>query len=130
VTITATTVPLLDRLLPLPLDQLILHEQLEPARLRAVLRNLVRTKIQNNPVLVTRLPDDRWLVIDGAHRVSALRRLGVTQALTQVISAGEYRISAWHHLIAAAPPRHCRQPDRARSPEHAGCPGSGQPCAG
>ncbi|MEH0935369.1 ParB N-terminal domain-containing protein [Micromonospora psammae] len=100
---TATTVadPVLRRLMPVPLSDLVLHEDVEPARLRDVSRGLRTAGVQRNPILVTPF-GARWLVIDGAHRTSALRHLGATHALVQSFAPEEYRLDAWHHLLDEA----------------------------
>jgi len=97
----------LERLAPVPLDDLVLHESVEPARLHHVTRALNRSGVQKCPVLATPLSDGKYLVIDGAHRVVALRRLGAEMALAQIFDQGEYEITAWHHLtrIRRIPPR-------------------------
>ncbi|WP_433392185.1 ParB N-terminal domain-containing protein [Micromonospora sp. KLBMP9576] len=97
---TAATVadPVLRRLLPVPLSDLVLHEDVEPARLRDVVAGLRSAGVQRNPILVTPF-GGRWLVIDGAHRTSALRHLGATHALVQSFAPREYQLDAWHHLL-------------------------------
>lgn len=89
----------LERLTPVPLDDLVLHESVEPARLQRVTRALNRSGILKSPVLTTPLSGGKYLVIDGAHRVVALRRIGADMALTQMFNQGEYEITAWHHLV-------------------------------
>lgn len=88
------------RLTAVPLDDLILHESVDQDRLRGVARALNRAGVLKNPVLATPLPEGKWLVIDGAHRVSALRRLGIDMALAQIFDHGEYEVTAWHHLVS------------------------------
>ncbi len=90
----------LARLTPVPLDDLVLHESVEPDRLRGLARALGRSGILKNPVLATPLPAAKWLVIDGAHRVGALRRIGAEMALAQIFDHGEYEVTAWHHLVS------------------------------
>ncbi len=89
----------LNRLVPLPVEDLILHETVEPRRLGKVARSLTKSGTLKNPVLATAMPDGKFLVIDGAHRVSALRSIGVELALAQIFEPGECQVSAWHHLV-------------------------------
>ena len=49
-------------------------------------------------MLATPLDGQRHLVVDGAHRVSALRQIGAELALVQVVEPDECQLSAWHHL--------------------------------
>lgn len=57
-----------------------LHEVAEPSRLRALVRQLRASRVQDTPVLVT---DERHglLVLDGVHRTKALLSLGVPRLL-------------------------------------------------
>ena len=90
----------LDRLTPVPLDDLVLHESVEPSRLHRVAQAVTRSGMLKNPILATPLSAGKWLVIDGAHRVSALRRIGADLALAQIFDHGEYEITAWHHMVS------------------------------
>jgi len=91
---------ILERLTPVPLEDLVLHESVEPARLRSVTQAVARSGVLKNPILATPLRAGKWLVIDGAHRVSALRSIGADLALAQVFDHGEFEITAWHHLVS------------------------------
>ena len=52
---------------------------------------------QRNPVIVSR-HEDRYLVLDGAHRVRALRELGFRYALVQTVEPPE-KAEGWGHLL-------------------------------
>lgn len=56
--------------------------------------------MQRNPVIVAPC-GDRYLVLDGAHRVRALQELGCRLALAQVVELPE-RAGSWGHLLDAA----------------------------
>ena len=53
--------------------------------------------VQRNPVIVAPYRD-RFLVLDGAHRVRALVELGCRLALAQLIELPE-RAGSWSHLL-------------------------------
>jgi hypothetical protein len=55
--------------------------------------------VQRNPVIVAPY-GERYLVLDGAHRVRALGELGCRLALVQLIGLPE-RAESWGHLLAA-----------------------------
>jgi L-serine kinase (ATP) / ParB family transcriptional regulator, heme-responsive regulator len=87
----------LEDLLLVDLDCLILHEAHDEDRL-ARLRERIQTEgEQRNPVIVSP-HDDRYLVLDGAHRVRALAELGSRYALVQVVEPPE-KAEGWDHLV-------------------------------
>ena len=98
-TLTTEAGSVLRRLTAIRIDDLVLHESVEPARLRSVAQALRSDGVLKNPVLATPLAGGKWLVIDGAHRVSALRLIGADLALVQVFEPTECHVSAWHHLV-------------------------------
>ena len=76
---------------------LILHEAHDEKRL-ARLRDRVEAEgEQRNPVIVSPY-GDRYLVLDGAHRVRVLAELGYRLVLVQVVEPPE-RAEGWGHLI-------------------------------
>jgi len=76
---------------------LILHEAHDEKRL-ARLRDRVEAEgEQRNPVIVSPY-EDRYLVLDGAHRVRVLAELGYRLVLVQVVEPPE-RAEGWGHLL-------------------------------
>jgi len=87
----------LEDLLLVDLDCLILHEAHDEDRL-ARLRGRIETEgEQRNPVIVSP-HEDRYLVLDGAHRVRALDELGSRFALVQTVEPPE-KAEGWGHLL-------------------------------
>jgi hypothetical protein len=78
----------LDDLAVVPLSALVLHEAVEPRRADAVRVGMRRTGVLNDPIVATPAPDGRWLVLDGAHRTTALAALGVGAAVVQTMRIG------------------------------------------
>jgi len=69
---------------------------------RGILRRLEREKLVMNPPIVGRTRDDRrMIVLDGASRVTAARRLGWPHMIVQVVDYPDPRIGLgrWHHLV-------------------------------
>lgn len=81
------------------LDDLVLHEQTEPARARRVRDEIARAGVLADPVVVAPTGSGRWLVLDGAHRTAALRELGLRSAVVQVmpLSPARARLEGWSH---------------------------------
>jgi len=97
----------LDSLRIVDLRGLVLHEAHDEARLRRLWRLIEEEGVQRNPVIVAPLPGrsleispggERFFVLDGAHRVHALRALGCRHALVQCVALPE-RAEGWGHVL-------------------------------
>ena len=93
-------IPALNDLRIVELSCLILHEAHDGARLARVREGVREEAVQRNPVIAAPY-GDRYLVLDGAHRVRALAELGCRLALVQLVEPPE-RAESWAHLLPAA----------------------------
>ncbi len=82
-----------------PLDYLILHEDHDRKRLARLRDRVQEEQVQRNPVIVSHY-EDRYLVLDGAHRVHALREIGCSLVLVQVVELPE-KAEGWGHLLSS-----------------------------
>lgn len=90
-------IPSLEDLRLVRVEDLILHEAHDKDRL-VRLRARIETEVeQRNPVIVSS-QGDCCLVLDGAHRVRALRELGCRLALAQFVEPPE-KAESWAHLL-------------------------------
>ena len=76
---------------------LILHEAHDEDRLARLRKRMEAEGEQRNPVIVSP-HEDRYLVLDGAHRVRALGELGSPLALVQTVELPE-KAEGWGHLL-------------------------------
>ena len=76
---------------------LILHEAHDEDRLARLRGRIEAEGEQRNPVIVSP-HEDRCLVLDGAHRVRALKELGSHFALVQAVEPPE-KAEGWGHLL-------------------------------
>ncbi len=76
---------------------LILHEAHDEARLVRLKDRIMAEGEQRNPVLAAPY-EDRFLVLDGAHRVRAMNELGARFVLVQVVEPPE-RAEGWGHVV-------------------------------
>jgi hypothetical protein len=100
-------IPSLKDLRLVGLGGLILHEAHDVRRLRALRERVEAEGVQRNPVVVSPY-GDRYLVLDGAHRVRAIEELGYRLILAQIVEPPE-RAESWAHLIDGARLRELRR---------------------
>jgi L-serine kinase (ATP) / ParB family transcriptional regulator, heme-responsive regulator len=90
-------IPSLQDLRLVALECLILHEAHDEDRLARLRKRMEAESEQRNPVIVS-AHEDRYLVLDGAHRVRALGELGSPLALVQTVEPPE-KAEGWGHLL-------------------------------
>jgi len=94
---------------------LVLHEAVEARRAAAVVAGMGLSGVLTDPVVAAPAPDGRWLVLDGAHRTTALGTLGIEFAMVQRMeldglepvvdtAAPAARVDSWSHDIRDAHP--------------------------
>ena len=85
-----------------PTRSLILHEDVEPHRVGAITERFRHEHTLRNPPIVGRTHDHRRLIVlDGASRVTAARRLDFPHFLVQVLPypSPEIGLDPWHHMV-------------------------------
>ncbi|MCS7251313.1 MAG: hypothetical protein RMK32_07115 [Anaerolineae bacterium] len=90
-----------------PIQDLIPHEQADPVRIEPLIRRLQSEAILKNPPVVAPIPDEpRYVVLDGANRMEAARRLGFPHLIVQVVDYEDprLRVDAWTHVISGESP--------------------------
>ena len=92
-------IPSLRNLQLVDLGCLILHEAHDEDRLIRLRERMRAEGEQRNPVIVSP-HEDRYLVLDGAHRVRALGELGSPLALVQTVEPPE-KAEGWGHLLGS-----------------------------
>jgi hypothetical protein len=83
-----------------PLADVLLHEQVEFDRVDKLTARLETDRLLKNPPIVAPC-DQRYILLDGATRVTALARLGCRDAVVQIV---DYKtpglvLETWNHLI-------------------------------
>ncbi|MBM3286149.1 MAG: hypothetical protein FJY88_02200 [Candidatus Eisenbacteria bacterium] len=92
----------LPRLRVVPISKILLHEDTEAARMRRVAARLEQDGVLRHPPIVAQAGGGRGLLLlDGAHRVTGLKALGLKQILVQIVEYGDrlVELQRWHHLI-------------------------------
>lgn len=83
------------------LDDVVLHEDPDMERVARLIHRFSADGILKNPPVVGRSKGHRRIVLDGANRVTALRKLGYSHVLVQELDLFDSGLSlaTWHHAI-------------------------------
>ena len=96
-------IPNLPDLRILPIDSLILHEDHDMQRTLPLIEKLRAQGIIRNPPIVMPLNDGtvRYMVLDGANRVTSLHELEFPHIVAQVVEAGNPHVNlqTWNHVV-------------------------------
>jgi L-serine kinase (ATP) / ParB family transcriptional regulator, heme-responsive regulator len=96
-------IPNLPNLQILPLESLILHEDHDNQRTLPLVEKLRAAGILRNPPIVMPLTDgsNRYMVLDGANRVTALQEMEFPHIVAQVVDVSNPNVNlqTWHHVI-------------------------------
>jgi hypothetical protein len=97
------------RLRFVPLELLIPHEREDLRRTTRLAERLLESGALRNPPVITpgtSVGDaDRYVVLDGANRVSTLTAAGYPHVVAQIVDYDEpaVRLSTWHHALVQLP---------------------------
>lgn len=84
-----------------PIEQVVPHEAVDEKRSARLGERIAAEGVMRNPPLVARV-DDRYVVLDGATRSSALRQMGYPHIVVQDVDVhGEVSLETWHHVVRA-----------------------------
>ena len=96
-------IPNLPNLRILPLESLILHEDHDNQRALPLVEKLRAAGILRNPPIVMPLTDgsNRYMVLDGANRVTSLQEMEFPHIVAQVVEASNPNVNlqTWNHVI-------------------------------
>jgi L-serine kinase (ATP) / ParB family transcriptional regulator, heme-responsive regulator len=92
----------------LPMELLVEHEYNDAQRTAPLAQRLEAEGLLKNPPIVSPIGDgdERFVVLDGANRTTALSSLGYPHILCQVVNYEEPYVilTTWHHLLAEMDP--------------------------
>lgn len=88
-----------------PIDQIIPHEQIDEKRVNRLMERLEDDGRLVNPP-VTTFWNGRYIVLDGATRSTAFKRLGYPHLIVQVAHAAQqaFELHTWYHAISSPQP--------------------------
>jgi hypothetical protein len=90
----------------LPVSSLLLHEQHDAQRSEPLAMRLAADEVLRNPPIVAPVPGEpRFVVLDGANRVTALMSMGIPHVVAQVVDYEdeELILDTWYHLVSDLP---------------------------
>lgn len=76
-----------------------LHEDFDERRIEALAERVQRDGMVRNPPIVAHLDATRYVVLDGANRISALKYLEYRDAIVQVVDYHAVELHTWHHVV-------------------------------
>ncbi len=82
----------------IPLSEVLIHEKTIPDRVNYLTEKIKIQGYLKNPVIVVK-KGDKFIVIDGNHRIEALRSLSARTVIAQVFNYSEIRVEAWNRII-------------------------------
>jgi phosphoglycerate dehydrogenase-like enzyme len=84
-----------------PVEMLLPHEYHNPARVARLAERIAADGLLANPPLVASLGDERYVVLDGATRVTAFRQLGYPHLVVQVVDPARdnLQLYTWYHAV-------------------------------
>ncbi len=87
-----------------PLQDVLLHEQIEKKRVEQLTARLQGDWFLKNPPIVSAC-DGKYILLDGATRVTALRRLGCRDVAAQLVDydAPDLLLETWNHILLDLP---------------------------
>ena len=91
------------RLEVLPIASLVIHERHDEQRTSPLMARIQESGVLRNPPVVAPLQDgsQRYMVLDGANRITTLRKIGCPHAVVQVVNPDEpgLKLYNWNHVV-------------------------------
>jgi L-serine kinase (ATP) / ParB family transcriptional regulator, heme-responsive regulator len=75
------------------------HEEYDPLSVERLADRIEAEGAQRNPVICVEADGDGFVVLDGATRTEALRRLGIPHVVVQVVDPAAVTLETWHHVV-------------------------------
>ena len=84
-----------------PVKKIVFHELSDEERVNRLAARIKQDKRLRNPVVVTKISKNKYMVLDGVTRANALKKLNYDNVLVQIVNYfnEDVQLSAWYHLI-------------------------------
>ncbi len=87
-----------------PLERIRPHEEVDPLRVDRLATRIEGEGSVLNPVICTEDVSGHFVLLDGATRTAALRRLELSYGVVQVVDPDSVILGIWHHVVRQAAP--------------------------
>ena len=95
--------PNLPQLRVVPLERIRPHEEVDPLRVERLATRIEAEGSQLNPVVCTEDPSGNLVLLDGATRTAALKKLDLSYGVVQLVEPESVILETWHHVVRQAP---------------------------
>jgi hypothetical protein len=84
-----------------PTDRVFPHERFHPARVERLKKRLTQDGRLVNPPIVAAMSGERYVVLDGATRVTSFQQLNIPHIIVQVVDfqRGNVKMNTWFHVV-------------------------------
>ncbi len=82
-----------------PIEMIRPHEDFDPIRVDRLKNRIAGDGTQLNPMVCAMAADGSYVLLDGATRREAFRRLGLPHAVVQVVDPTTVSLGTWHHVL-------------------------------
>ena len=93
----------LPRLEILPVANMVVHEWHDEQRTPPLIARFQQSGVFRNPPIVTSLQDgsQRYMVLDGANRITAFQKMGIPHVVVQVVDPDDagLKLYNWNHVV-------------------------------
>jgi len=89
----------LESLEVIDLKRLVFHEETEKSRYQKIMFEIQSSMTLCSPPIATKISGDKYLLLDGAHRVKAIEKLGYKNVIIQNVSLDNLELEIWKHKI-------------------------------
>lgn len=90
----------------LPSGLLVTHEDVDPRRVEKLSQRIKQEGVFKHPPIVAAIPaSDRYVVLDGANRTTAVQSLGMPHIVAQLVEYAEPDVilDTWYHVASGMP---------------------------
>ena len=83
------------------LENIRLREEADPFRVKRIKKSIKKNKIFTNPVIVARVNENNYVLLDGANRFNTCKELGCQDILVQIVDYKDPRmkLESWNHVL-------------------------------
>jgi hypothetical protein len=91
--------PHLPLLRVVPLESIRRHEEVDPLRVERLVERIDTEGVQVNPMVCSLAVDGELILLDGATRTEALKKVGLEHAVVQMVEPDTVTLETWHHVV-------------------------------